>query len=321
MTSIICTLFENDYHFGVAALSNSLYSQGFRGDIYAGYRGNLPPWASNAKISPHIEWPNAYTLDVANDLRIHFLPVDTNSHLTNYKPDFMLQVLSLRGLGNSSIFYFDPDIVVTAEWHEFEIWASCGIALCEDVNSPLSKFHPRRVGWREYFKEEKMLLNFKDAIYVNGGFVGIQAKDYEFISIWKLLQDAMAPALGGLKWSIFDKQEPTKLTDGKFAPFSRSDQDALNAAAEMWEGNVSFLGQDAMGFKIGEILLPHALGTPKPWKLNFLKKSLLGNSPRRVDSEYWKNANGIITLYAKPVIYYKLSCLYLAKFIGRFYAR
>jgi hypothetical protein len=42
MDSIICTLFENDFEYGVGSFVNSLYNNGFRGDIVIGYRRKLP---------------------------------------------------------------------------------------------------------------------------------------------------------------------------------------------------------------------------------------------------------------------------------------
>jgi len=35
MQYVACTLFEKSYHYGLAALVNSLYKQGFRGDFFA----------------------------------------------------------------------------------------------------------------------------------------------------------------------------------------------------------------------------------------------------------------------------------------------
>jgi hypothetical protein len=86
--SIVCTQFEGDYHYGAAALINSLYKAGFRGELYAGYKGELPYWASKSKESTILDDTN-HTLQVAEGLQVNFIKIKSSSHLTNYKPDFM----------------------------------------------------------------------------------------------------------------------------------------------------------------------------------------------------------------------------------------
>src|SRR5688572_18740133 len=205
MSLIICTLFEGHYHLGLIALTNSLYHQGYRGNIYAGYRGKLPNWATQATESKQINWPGSRSFEVATGLQLHFLPLTTGYDLTNFKPDFMIQLLEGPAAGAEGVFYFDPDIVVSAPWSFYEEWISCGVALCEDVNSPLPAHHPRRKAWREYFASNGIQLKFKDCIYANGGFIGVQKKDFPFLPLWKKVQETMALQIGGLDRSIFSK--------------------------------------------------------------------------------------------------------------------
>jgi len=324
MKVTVCTLFESHYHYGVAGLSNSLFQQGYRGAVFAGYRGALPEWISAAQENTSLNWPGARTLEVKEGIQIHFLPLDTDYHLTNYKPDFMLRLWEGPAKGAEGILYFDPDIVVTAPWSFFEEWISCGVALCEDVNSPLSANHPRRVAWRRYFGGMGIELTFKEPIYANGGFVGVQEKDKTFLNQWVKIQEAMAIEIGGLGRSAFKtggEQLSQKLL-GDLACFSRTDQDALNAAVESWSGTYSHMGKPAMDFDRGGLnILPHALGQPKPWQIQPIRSAFKGIQPRNVDREYWHVIQGPFNAFGAMQIKSKKIQMLIAKVIGRFYAK
>src|SRR5690554_197159 len=119
MNSIVCTLFEKNHHYGVAALANSLYKNGYRGSIYAGYKGDLPFWADAAADNPQLNWAGAKTLVLVEDLSIHFLPLITAYHLAHYKPDFTIELMGGVAKDADGIVYFDPDIVITNKWSFF----------------------------------------------------------------------------------------------------------------------------------------------------------------------------------------------------------
>ncbi len=322
MNSSICTLYEGHYHHGVAALTNSLYRNGFRGSVYVGYRGELPPWAKAAGNNLLLNWEGSKTLNVAEGLDLHFLPLTTNYHLTNYKPDFMLQLWEGPAKHSEGMFYFDPDIVLMAPFSYMEEWIDCGVALCEDVNSPLQEFHPRRVGWRKYYKKYNIDLQFKNQIYVNGGFVGLLKKDIDFLNIWRNLQELMGEGIGGLSRSIFKNSDQLlEKASGDYAIFGKTDQDALNGSIENYNGHFSFMAKDAMGFENGLVLLPHALGVDKPWLINPIKNWTKGKVPRRVDKEFWRVIETPISSFSRAKITKMEFSLKVASFLGRFYKK
>ncbi|TDD94676.1 hypothetical protein [Flavobacterium cellulosilyticum] len=321
MNSAICTVFEGHYHYGVAALSNSLYKKGFRGNIYVGYRGALPNWVMNGKRETIGKWKDAITLTPVEGIQLLFLPIVTNYNMANYKPDFMLELWEGPAKYEEALFYFDPDIVVNDSWSCFEQWVNCGIALCEDVNSPLQEFHPRREGWRNYYKKHNIDLEFKNQIYVNAGFVGLLKKNISFLNLWIQFQEVMGPAIGGLENSIFLNQthNSTVLKLEGFQIFDKPDQDALNATIESYDGTISYMGKDGMGFVLGDATMFHALGSPKPWKTNQFLRAFNGRTPRIVDLAYWKNTSYPILAHSKNEISKKKIAIKICKLIGRFY--
>lgn len=321
--SVVCTLFEGHYHLGLASLVNSLYSNGFRGSVYAGYRGQLPPWAINLKDNSIPGWNVCKTLDVAEGLNLHFLPLETKNHFANYKPDFMLRLWEGPVSGSENIFYFDPDIVIVNSWLLFEEWITCGVAVSEDVNSPLSEFHPRRMAWRRYFGEKGIQLKFRENIYVNSGFIGLTYKDKPFAELWKHIQETMEPLIGGLELTIFTPEHLRKLEKigGPFMPFATADQDALNIAVEASETNISFIGKNGMGFQNGFVLMEHAIGSPKPWKWKPLQSSIDGRPPRNVDYAFYRYAAGPVMAFSKGKLIRRKIAIKITALIGRIYKR
>ncbi|UEG52660.1 hypothetical protein LLH06_17050 [Mucilaginibacter daejeonensis] len=322
MASVVCTLFEGSYHIGVAVLINSLYNNGYRGDVYAGYKGSLPHWTDQA-VQVEGEVAGTKKLTVNSDLSVYFLPVDTKYHLTNYKPDFMLGLLNGYGKNADAVFYYDPDIVQQAPWSFMDEWVNCGVAVCEDVNSPVEEYNPKRVFWRTYFKGYGQELSFKTNIYVNGGFVGVHRNSLAFLEHWKQVQENMAHDIGGLEIAIFNKGK--KIPSGKmnnFYAFGKTDQDALNATIELHDGAVSFQRKEAMGFGPGLTLMPHAVGGDKPWNKRILTSWLKkGSKPSSVDKAYWENASGIITVYSLGKLKTQKMKLKLVAFLSRFYSK
>lgn len=320
MKHAICTLFEGSYDQGVAALVNSLHKAGFSGRVYAGYRGVRPSWAAAANPVTLARWPGASVMDVVPGLSLAFLPLDTTHHLTNYKPEFMLDLLDGPAASADALFYLDPDICVTAPWSYFEQWVDCGVALCEDLNSPLPEHHPRRVGWRRYYAPRGLTLRFRSPEYVNGGFVGVVARDRRFLEVWLQTINLMADEVGSLAAASIAAGKAYR-SKGFAGCFDTTDQDALNAAIEACAVPVSVIGQEAMGFKPGPALLPHAVGAHKPWQRDYLGFALRGVAPRLADKAFWAHVASPIAVKSSFDRACKGLEVAVASAIGRFVRR
>jgi hypothetical protein len=304
MSAAVCTLFEGDYHLGLGALANSLYASGFRGTIYAGYRGDLPPWVAGARQN------NGFSeFKAAEGLCIRFIPVNTKVHLTNYKPDFMLQLWEKYCPEAEQLFYFDPDIVVRFPWAFFKEWSSDSVALCEDVNSPMPGNHPKRNAWRRLLIIRGHKLENKVGTYVNGGFVALPKTLKDFLVLWSRIISQIGEA--GVHLDALKTAEDYR--------FWNNDQDALNIAVMETACPTSFAGKDGMGFVASNSFMLHALGPDKPWRVDLFRQFLSGKRPSSVQREYWDHVASPIEVFPPRKVKNKQMSIKLAAFGSRFY--
>jgi len=314
MSAIACTLFEKSHHYGVAALANSLYKNGYRGAIYAGHKGGLPFWAESAVENSGLGWGGAKTLALTEDLSIHFLPVDTAYHLAHYKPDFMIELIEGVAQDADGVAYFDPDIVITNKWSFYIRWMSYGVAMVHGiVSNDMPPTHPVRMEWRKVIEKMNRTTKRELHAYINCGFCGVSKSNIEFLSVWS---EVVAEAIANYQ-----------MDPGQFATFDRTstfwsiDQDAFNIAAMCCESPISEMGPEAMDFIHAGWTMSHATGSPKPWEKNFLLAALDGRPPSKAEKEYWSNTSGIINFYPPTHFRWKRLSILLASLVGRFYRR
>lgn len=315
MKTVVCTLYEGHYHYGVAGLINSLYKHGFRGDFYVGYRGAIPFWATTSINNFSICWKGVKSLQVVPDLKIHFLPVVTDSHFTNYKPSFIREVWEncAKQDGKDAIFYFDPDIVNKCDWGFYERWVSYGVTLVHEVvRNDMPPNHPKRLQWMSIANGLGLTVKNKLNSYINAGFIGVHKDHIGFIKMWEQLMDYSSLNLN------FDKKKFFQSRNGHDM-FTVGDQDLLNLTAMCTEESISEFGPEGMDFIGGGRLMSHATGSPKPWKVNFMEAWLKGKKPSISAVEYWKNSNGIIKCYSDSFIKRKILFIKVASALSRFY--
>jgi hypothetical protein len=319
MKAVICTLFERHYHLGAAVWINSLCRHGFTGTIYAGFRGRLPPWAeSRVKEISAGRWE----MEIAPSVRLVLLALATSAHFTNYKPDFLLQVETLAAGESDAVIYCDPDIVLNDSWTYLLEWVSCGVALCEDVNSPLGENHPRRVGWRRFFQPLGFDLRFRGREFANGGFIGLRWEHRKLLVTWQDFVTRITAALGGADVVGIAGGRTLTGNYGFADCFRQPDQDALNAALEaLPDIPVSFLGPQAMGFQTGHAVLPHALGWAKPWRRHYLREALRGLPPQAVDKDFWHLAAGPLQPFSSRHVSSQRMQVRISAALGRFIRR
>jgi len=304
----ICTLFEGDYHFGVAALVNSLVRAGYMGTVWVGYRGALPPWLDQLK---HLDVQGSEYM-VTDQVRLVFLPLKTDTHFTNYKPEFMIDLLANQASACDCLWYFDPDIFLRCGWSFFAKWQHYGIALCEDMlYHPLPENDLLRQQWIEIAtgmglgKPRALIQHF------NGGFVGVPTAYASFLHLWKRVLDQTAAMGYDLTGFLPGTRE---------MPLHATDQDALNIATMYTEHPLSTLGPEAMGFINGGFTMYHAV-VRKPWRGLMVRSALAGVPPSSAAKFFFTQVSSPIRAYSPMRLRGKKLACAIAGFIGRFYAR
>lgn len=314
MKTSICTLYEGNYHLGVGALINSLIVNGFNGDIYVGYRGHLPSWLRHYQKTDLESWKQAPYVRLSNGSIVYFLSLQTNIHLTNYKPQFLIDLTTGVCKNNDAIAYFDPDIVVCRHWEYFEDWMQHGVAVVHDIiMDDMPSTHPLRRNWEYIALQKGYAINNHLNAYVNAGFCGIHKEYWAFLPLWKSIID--------IALNEFNANPNQLRTHPRPHPFLYPDQDAMNLSLMVFKGRISEIGPEGMGFRYGVVAMAHSVGVPKPWDKKIITSFLSGNRPTFTEKKYWQYVNGPVKMYSKfslSLIKFKLN---IFAFLGRFYSR
>ena len=304
----IITLVERDFLYGAAVLYNSLVANGFDGVFIIGHRGekDLPQELLGRMRSlpdsvPPIQW----------------VKLDTPWHFTNYKAKFISETFE-RNPDLESVTYFDPDIVVTCPWVWIHSWSAHGPAVCGDVNWMMPADHPTRHEWTHLLREIDRTVAHQLDVYFNGGLLGLTRRDAGFADLWHRLIETF----GQRDNTLDGKGDIANLgRGGRWKSIQTPDQDTLNMAAMAWPGEITTLGPDAMGFAGGWQLMPHALGSGKPWRRSFFREALQANFPRVVDKVFWDQAEYPIEVFGLAKQKSRQRSIRWASLIGRFYRR
>lgn len=299
---IVATLVERDFLYGACTLFNSLTENGFAGKFVIGYRDRegMP-----AKVLA--------VLSKRLNSKVDWMQLDTPIHFGNYKPWFMQSVFD-RYPEAGKVTYMDPDIVCLSPFDWIDSWSDRGPAVCADVNWMMPADHPTRRAWVDISGcSPRRKLNQ----YFNSGFLSVRRQNAGFLQLWADLIQRVGEHDNPLKGKgdIADWRK-----GGRWMPFFSPNQDTLNLALMVWEGEVTTLGPDVMGFTaIG--VLPHALGSDKPWRKKYLAKALAGMPPTQADKAFWNCAKTPVPVFPGSTVAFKKLAMLAASFIGRFYRR
>ncbi|MDM0043233.1 hypothetical protein QTH91_01940 [Variovorax dokdonensis] len=304
----LCTLYEGHYHYGVAALANSLLNSGYAGELFVGFRGPLPNWAAQ-----HPGWNAAQsTLELSDRFSLRFLPQTTAIFFTYYKAHFMHEVMQVHSPDADTVAYIDPDIVLKCNWVDVDAWFHDGIGLIEDVNWNFPSRHPKRLMWKNWFAQHGVHEVKALDRYYNAGFLSVPREHAEFLVL-----------LDRLCMMILDYNEGHKhIKAGEAADlFHSTDQDAMNFALGVYQAPLNTAGCEAMDFSSGGFYFSHAIGYSKPWLGRHLRLALRGWPPSNATKAYYRYANNPIQVFSGFTFAIRRLSLWVASAMGRVYRK
>jgi hypothetical protein len=301
---VICSLFEGDFHIGVATLINSIVRGGFKGLFWIGCRGELPPWTAPLKRRQD-------GLFEVGEALLGFETFDRGRHFGQFKPEFLSRTID-QGIARKYIWYFDPDITVRSPWSFYEMWVRHGVCICQEhTMGTMPSRHPlraewmrlaRAAGWGEPLREQER--------YYNSGFVGLDIADRGFLAQW--IAAVRLANSNGVPPSQFQK-------GGRQQVFYTVDQDTLNIASMYADVPFSAIGPEGMGFIPGGFTMYHSVGPAKAWRKKFLRSLLRGSPPTNGDKHFLACADGPLHPYSAAALHGLRMSAGLAAFLGRFY--
>ncbi len=306
MTALACTLVSGTYHIGAAALANSLHRLGYRGVFTVFHRGPRPDWQADGA------WRTPDLLDLGA-MSVRFVADTAEEFVALRKPDCLQALFDLEPDCQAAAF-IDADIVMRAPWERIEHWLSCGIAVCADGWMPQTPtdHNPLRVRWRELLTELGRPAR-TIAPYFNSGFVGVQRRHLDFVTLWRQATDRIVAAT---KAPIGH----THTTD-RSDPFFIPDQDAMNVALMGVDAPISALGPEGMGFSAFGTHMTHFATHPKPWLARYTRRALSGMAPSIAERQFWDSMRGPIRPMPDAERRWREIDLAAAKIVSRFYSR
>lgn len=283
-SGIVFTICQGNYDLGAAALLNSLSRHGFSGRFWCFFRDKLPTW--HRQLTPlsaeSADSERVFCFRLGGSIEVHFPKFVEKGFPGQFKPALLERIINTNPKA-SYVAYFDPDIVVAANWAFYEKWMEFGIAVCEDLEERRHRTDPRRFVWKEFCSRQAIDFHRELDVYLNSGFVGVSSSYFPFASEWRHWQETMMLSLS---------EEDKLKTANRLDDFHRIDQESFNIALCCTSLPISIMCRAAMGFEPGDNIMFHACGKNKPWNGPFIPSALVGHPPSvaaRMFTDYFQH--------------------------------